>query len=281
MSRQSGYLQLRRGLWEHVRDGSLTHTSALALIYMLSEADTRYGSWKGSAQCLATALRIPRSTAKHALRCLDGRYIRRFTIPGKHVCYPILLHKYIPTQGQHVGLMLDALSSTSERDLVFFQNDELPASRPEVVQHVGPQRILENGEEKRNMAANPVRPADSRFQPFFSYAYLSYKAKHRRAPIWTGKDRNGLKNLLRTQSAEVLPLERLKGLWDNYLVSTEPFTVKQAESLAYFCSNLDKFSDGPILAAPGRRGTNGKPSVSDNIRATLEAFRATEPKFPA
>jgi hypothetical protein len=49
MSKERGFLQLRRGLWEHVRDGSLTHTGALVYIYMLSQADTRTGIWKGGA----------------------------------------------------------------------------------------------------------------------------------------------------------------------------------------------------------------------------------------
>jgi hypothetical protein len=34
-----GFLQLRRGLWEHVRNGSLTRTGALVYIYMLTQAD--------------------------------------------------------------------------------------------------------------------------------------------------------------------------------------------------------------------------------------------------
>jgi hypothetical protein len=76
-------------------------------------------------------------------------------------------------------------------------------------------------------------------------------------------------------------LERLKTNWRNFLASTEPFTVKQSDSLAYFCSNIDKFSDGRILATPQKGVSNGKSSVSDNIRVTLAAFRATEPKLPA
>src|ERR1019366_5144364 len=119
MARDAGFLQLRRGIWQHVRDGSLTHTGALIYIYMLSQADTRTGIWKGSAQALAGELGIPKSTIKYALRGLDGKYIKRFAVPGRHVCYPILLHKFFVTQGQYVGLRLDALNSTSETTLAF------------------------------------------------------------------------------------------------------------------------------------------------------------------
>jgi hypothetical protein len=124
-----------------------------------------------------------------------------------------------------------------------------------------------------------VAPGDSRFQPFFAFAFESFAVKHGRKPLWQGKDRNGLKNLLKNHGAEILSLERLQTNWRNFLDSTEPFTVKQGDSLGYFSSNVDKFSDGPILAAP-RKGTNEnrKPTVGDNMRQTLEAFRTSEQK---
>jgi len=123
-------------------------------------------------------------------------------------------------------------------------------------------------DSRRHKAA----PGDLRFQPFFQLAYESFTVKHGRKPLWLGKDRNGLKNLLKSQSAEALPFERLQTLWRNYLDSTEAFTVKQGSSLAYFCSNLDKFSDGPILAAPGK-GTNGK-DTNSAVETTMRGFAA-------
>src|SRR5262249_27866895 len=117
MSKANGFLQLRRGLWEHVRDGRLTHIEALVYIYMLTQADRRSGVWNGSAGALAGELTVPKSTAKYALQKLDGSYIRRFAAPGRHFCYPILLHKFLVTDGQHIGLRLDALNSTSPTSL--------------------------------------------------------------------------------------------------------------------------------------------------------------------
>jgi hypothetical protein len=153
VSKENGFLQLRRGLWEHVRDGSLTHTGALVYIYMLTQADTRTGIWKGSAQCVASALNIPKSTAKYALKGLDWKYIRRFTAPGRHVCYPILLHKFLITQGQHIGLMLDALNSADERTLEFYKSEDsqqvVEQVVQDVVQQVGPQRIQDTRNTKR------------------------------------------------------------------------------------------------------------------------------------
>jgi len=122
-------------------------------------------------------------------------------------------------------------------------------------------------------------PGDVRHKPFVDLAYESYGAKHGREPIWQGKDFSALKRLLKSQSAERLPLDRLIALWKNFLDSSELFTVKQGDSLAYFCSNIDKFADGPLLAIAPKGGSDGrKPTVGDNIRTTLEAFRATEQK---
>jgi hypothetical protein len=147
MTREKGFLQLRRGLWEHVRDGSLTHTGALIYIYMLSQADTRTGIWKGSAQALSGELGIPKSTVKYALKGLDGRYIKRFVVRGKHVCYPILLHKFFITQGQYVGLRLDALGSTNGTTLAFMPADgSQQVVQPvvqEVVRPIAPQKRSE------------------------------------------------------------------------------------------------------------------------------------------
>jgi hypothetical protein len=114
---------------------------------------------------------------------------------------------------------------------------------------------------------------DSRFQPFYSHAHQSYQQKHGAEPIWTGKDRNGLKGLLKDQSPNVLPLERLNSLWDSFLASTEPFTLKQGDSLAYFCSNIGKFANGPILSASQKGGTYGKAS---SISTTLAGYQQLE-----
>ncbi len=136
-------------------------------------------------------------------------------------------------------------------------------------------RETRNEKEKKTRVTKTVTPPDSRFQPFFSHAFESYRAKHGRAPIWSGKDRNGLKSLLKGQSIKSLPLERLQTLWQSYLDSTEVFTVKQGGSLAYFCSNLDKFSDGPMLA--GKGNSNGR-DINEAVATTMRGAIANAGK---
>jgi hypothetical protein len=264
MSKVNGFLPLRRGIWEHVRDGSLTPIAALAYIFMLSEADTRTGIWKGSAQCIATALRIPKSTAKYILKCLDGRYIRRFSTPGKHFCYPILLHRFVITQGQHVGLMLDAINSANERELEFFEHEELPASSPELVQHVGPQRRKENREktkEKRNHAAKPAPPVDCRQKSVFDSCYEAYRLRFSTAPTWAGREAKALQRFLRDHLG--ISAEEIVRRFGHLLSSSDRYHAEKHGSPLHLLSNFDTFADGPILAAPQKGGANGKQTGSD------------------
>ena len=58
------------------------------------------------------------------------------------------------------------------------------------------------------------------------------------------------------------PLSAYKPTGEISSDSTEEHTRKQGDSLAYFCSNIDKFSDGPVMVTPGK-GTNGKPTATD------------------
>jgi hypothetical protein len=278
VSKLSGFLQLRRGVFEHVRDGRMTRTAAFCYIYMLTQADTRTGIWSGSAGALAGELAMPVGTARHVLEALDKGYIKRFPTPGRHSCYPIALHKFLITEGEHKGQHLNALDSISPTDQRYFLREQMGEQDfKQVDEQLGAQKRIETRDERRTTAAKTAPPSEPRHRPFLDVAFPAYELKHGRRPIWSGKDFDALKTLLKGQSVENLPLSRLKSLWQNYLNSTEPFTAKQADSLAYFCSNIDKFSDGPILAAPGKGVSNGnrKPTVGDNMRATIEAYRAT------
>jgi hypothetical protein len=266
VSKSNGFLQLRRGLWEHVRDGRMSITEALTFIYICSEADTRTGIWKGSAKSLSGELGIPERTARDVLEKMEhGDYIRRFAVPGRHACYPILVHKFLITDGEHDGEHLNAIESTNPVDLRYFppgQNVEEDGEHG--VERGAAQKRIENRERRteKEPRCQKAAPGDPRFQPFFAFAFESFAVKHKRNPLWQGKDFSSLKRLLKGQSAELLPLERLTALWRSFLDSTDAFIVKQGDSLAYFCSNIDKFSDGPMLAAPGK-GTNGKPTATD------------------
>lgn len=118
MSKENGFIQRRRGIWEHVRDGRLSLQDVAVHEYMSSQADTRSGVWRGSAGALSGELCISTRMGRRFIERLErGGYIRRFPTPGKHVCYPILIHKFQPTNGEHKGEQLDAINSISPTDL--------------------------------------------------------------------------------------------------------------------------------------------------------------------
>src|SRR6516164_1751502 len=125
MTRRNGFLQLRRGLWEHVWDGRMSATETLAFIYICSEADTRTGIWKGSANSLSGELGLTERTARDVLERLEhGGYIRRFAVPGRHSCYPILVHKFLITDGEHNGEQLNAMDSKSPTELAYYSRGQ-------------------------------------------------------------------------------------------------------------------------------------------------------------
>ena len=270
MPRLAGYLQLRRAIFEHVRDGRLTHLAALAYIYMASQADTRDGVWIGSAGALAGELCIRERTARDVIERLSRlQYIRRFPVPGRHICYPVLINKYLVTDGEHAGHRLNAAASQSWNQLVFDKNgDSCEHGVEQGVKHGAAQKRIENGEEKQRHAA--ARPSDPRFQPFFEYAYESFSSAHGTPPAWGKKDGAALKALLGRLPAAAVTLEDIKSRWDNFAESTEEFTCKQGGSLAYFCSAIDRFMHGPIFYRPpnGRKGYD-QTTTDQNIERVL------------
>jgi hypothetical protein len=167
MSKENGFLQLRRGLWEHVRDGRLSITGGLAFIYICSQADTRTGVWKGCAKSLSGELGIPERTARDVLEKMEyGDYIRRFAVPGRHSCYPILVHKYPISQGEHDGEQLNALGSKSPVDLAYSSREQ---SVEQDVEHGAAQRI----QETRNRRLEKKREAQATPSLSFSCEYFS------------------------------------------------------------------------------------------------------------
>ncbi len=152
MSKENGFVQLRRGIWEHVKDGRMSPFEALAFIYIASQADTRTGVWKGSAGALVAELGFNPRTARNVLERMErGKYIRRFATPGRHLCYPILVHKFQITHGEHDGEQLDALSST--------KSDTCIECKYVPREQLASQRRIENREKRREESQNLLHGA--------------------------------------------------------------------------------------------------------------------------
>lgn len=159
MSKESGFAPIHRGLWEHVRDGRLSLQDVAVYQYIISQADTRTGIWKGSAGALAGELSMEsHRAARHVLENLErGGYIRRFARPGCRFCYPILVHKFTVTQGANEGQVVNALASTFESGCVSVAFFPCQVDGEVEGQVSASQRRIENREERREHQQPPPR----------------------------------------------------------------------------------------------------------------------------
>jgi hypothetical protein len=225
MSRENGFLPLRRALFDHVRDGRMSPADFLCFTYMLGQADTRTGVWSGSAGSIAGELGISRRTARSVIERLEiRRYLKRFPVPGRHACYPILLHKFQITTGEHFGQQLNALDSTSPADLRYFVCQQ--HGEHDVQQHgqqIAPQMRIENKEtrNRKNPAAKTAPPTDPRFRDMHDSSYEAYRSKHGQPPVWGGKDQKALQQFLKVQPR--VTLVEFQGRYRNFLDSTDRY----------------------------------------------------------
>jgi hypothetical protein len=199
MSKENGFLQLRRGIWEHIRDGRMSITEGLAFVYICSQADTRTGVWKGCAKAISSDLGLPERTARDVLEKMEhGDYIRRFAVPGRHLCYPILVHKFEITQGEHDGEQLNALDSRSPAELSYFPREhDGEHGVQHSVEHGAAQRRSENRNKKREKKEEaPAAPSLSFSGQHFSvstkqdailgeaFPWIDRPAEYRKADSW-------------------------------------------------------------------------------------------------
>lgn len=110
----SGFVQLRRGLSEHVRTGRLSFFEASLYMFMLMDTSPATGVCFGSAGLFAMIYSIPTRTCRDALEKLEKKgYLRRFPTRGKHGSYPILINKFLCSDGAMKGRYVNCSKSTS------------------------------------------------------------------------------------------------------------------------------------------------------------------------
>jgi hypothetical protein len=280
VSKANGFLQLRRGLWEHLRDGRMSITQALAFIYICSEADTRTGIWKGCAKSLSGELGIPERTARDVLEKMEhGNYVRRFAVPGRHSCYPILVHKFLITDSEHSGEQLDALNSIDANTLRY-----LPVETSEQGVECGVQHSVEHSaaqkrkriekETEKKPAAKTAPPPDPRHKPFFDFAYKLSEMKFFQSPTWGGRHAKVLQNFLREH--QHITQEEWERRYRAFLQSTVRFYREQHGDLEFFIRNFDKFMSGPVLAAVQKGDEYGKHTAGSSFETTLSSHVGAE-----
>jgi len=125
----SGYVQLRRGLLEHLQDGRLTplEFATLTTLILLASKDTgsstinanTLGSFMGDG--LDYTSDVPRNRQRGKQRVLqaleDKRYIYRQVVPHSKRAYRYWVDKYVATGGQHKSRRLDLSKVFQTKDI--------------------------------------------------------------------------------------------------------------------------------------------------------------------
>jgi hypothetical protein len=266
----------------------MTATEATAFWAMVVDADPATGVWIGSGRALSFLFNctLSEKCARRALEGLEknpeGPYIKRFTTPGKHGNYPILINRFEVTAGARMGLRLNADATVNWREPVYYDpqamGEEMGEEMGEDVgkhegQYVGEQRgkdvspNIESRIEKleiknpafagmtagagmvsRPKARKPPSEALPILDPAKQYAYRRWQEKFGSKPSWGPKDYAGLARLLRRQRE--LTLAEFRARWDRYLEDRDPFPAKMGHSLTYFCSRFDTYIDRSGLDVP-------------------------------
>jgi hypothetical protein len=114
----SGFVQLRRGLIDHTRDGRLTNNEALAFIMLTMLADKSTGSYTINGPTLRSYLpELSEDAAQRVLRSLEEkRYIYRDVKPRSPLAYRYWIHRYEPTTGPYKLRQLDLTQVFETKD---------------------------------------------------------------------------------------------------------------------------------------------------------------------
>jgi hypothetical protein len=121
----SGFVQLRRGLSEHVRDGRLSFFEAALYVFILMDTNPATGLCYGSAGLFSAIYSVPSRTCRDALEKLEEKgYLKRFPTRGRHGSYPILVNKFRCSDGAMKGKYVNSSKSVSWKNIVYESSDD-------------------------------------------------------------------------------------------------------------------------------------------------------------
>jgi hypothetical protein len=267
------YVPIRPGIAEHLLRGDISTFEFGVYVIVHLQADYRKGIWRGSAPRILNS--APRGAKlREVQRALEHLaelgLLKHFHKPGQRGNFPFLINKFTVRSGALKGKRLNADKSDSWQSPVyeFCADDDADDSADVRAEDAPIQEVRSKREQGRKPpAAKTAPPADPRFQPFVVFAHRSFQEKHNVKPSWLEKDFSQLKRLLKANVS--LDGGELERRWRAYLDSTEPFTSKQGDSLGYFASRCDRFSNGPISQPKGK--SNGK-DTNDAVATTMQGY---------
>lgn len=263
----SGFIQLRRGLSEHVRDGRLSFFEASLYVFILMDTNPATGLCYGSAGLFAAIYGISNRTCRDALEKLENKgYLKRFPVRGKHGSYPILLNKFRCSDGAMKGKYVNSEKSTSCASIIYdLCDDSVNGSAVAGVNDDGNERVNDSA------ASKILETRDEKLDKEPELTLLSHTATVRPeefANIWNRlrgklpkveKFTDSRKKKVRTRMNEGLTLDRFTEAVENCRV--KPFLMGDNERgwtatfdwLVENDTNLEKAINNPY----GLNKTNG------------------------
>lgn len=121
----SGFIQLRRGLDQHVREGRISFFEASLYVFVLLNTNPSTGLCHGSAGLFSAIYGLSSRTCRDALEKLESKgYLKRFPTRGKHGSYPILVNKFLCSHGAMKGMYVNSFKSNTYSDIFYESRDD-------------------------------------------------------------------------------------------------------------------------------------------------------------
>ena len=121
MANVSNFVQIRRGILQHIQEGRLSPNQAFVHLMIILLADASTGLWRGSAPALVVRCdgNLSLNAAQRALEALEkAKYLKRFRSQGERGNYPILVNKYLITAGRLKNGKVNAERTVDWRQIV-------------------------------------------------------------------------------------------------------------------------------------------------------------------
>jgi hypothetical protein len=262
----AGYYQRRRGILEHLESGTIGLIDLAIHDYLCLKMNSVIGNGYSipAGVCITSAAAIhafcrevPERSIRRSLEHLEKiGWIKRWTTPGKHGNYPILV-----ARGAVRDLSGNEYRVNAEKteDWRFPVCDLARSARGDGQQLSANKELRSKNKEKTKAAAKNQPPSDPRTEAFLDFAYKEFEAKHGVKPSWAAADFVQLDRFLKS-NPEVSG-EEMQRRFRNYLASTEPFTIQQGGSLMYFIRKFVVLAGGPIHAPQPKGGSNGRVKI--------------------
>jgi hypothetical protein len=287
--RTNGFVQLRRGLQEHVTNGSMSVGQLGIYCLLLMNADPSTGIWRGSAGLLAAVSGESPRTCRDAFERLEGAgYIKRFAVQGRHGSYPILVHRFDCSDGAMKGKRLNALNTVDSKTPIYESrhdngNDNGNESVNDDVNESAA-KYLDNKrtDTKRKKPSRDKREGDPRHTQFKALlsAYWAFSNPGSEMP-WDGKEAGALGSLLKA-SPNLSAEQFKKCLYNRHL--SEGINTSDRPSLwlhkttSYEKTALDQYNHPKNGATNGHanKGDERERSIKQTLARALDEMGSEE-----